>query len=350
MARSRVVMEGEVGVYHCTSRCVRRAYLCGEDPVSGENYDHRKWWIRERIRELSALFGIEIFTYAVMSNHLHLVLRRDPDLVKTWEPQEVVRRWSLLYPKDRDSAGRALLPEPEVIAQRAGEEERVELWRERLGSISWLMRCLNEPIARRANREDECTGRFWEGRFKCQRLEDEGAVLACMAYVDLNPVRAKVAETPEESIFTGIYDRIRARQGRERLSQAPEEPTREQASMLERERVEAKRDQWLCPVEKIHARGQRREWGMDLEDYMRLVDFTGRALKLDKPGSIPLDLAPILERMQLDGENWVETVRRYGGLYYRVAGRVDKLVEAARRAGQRWFRGHASSRRVYRPA
>jgi putative transposase len=71
------------------------------------------------------------------------------------------------------------------------------------------MRCMKEPIAREANREDGCTGRYWEGRYKSQALFDEIALAACMAYADLDPVRAGLAEVPEASEYTSIKERAK---------------------------------------------------------------------------------------------------------------------------------------------
>ncbi|MCC5842409.1 MAG: hypothetical protein JJT96_19990, partial [Opitutales bacterium] len=218
--------------------------------------------------------------------------------------------------------------------------------------------------ARRANEEDRCKGRFWEGRFKCQRLADAGAVAACMAYVDLNPVRAGVAETPEASEYCGAGDRLRARRGRAELaawrasggdeSSATEAPafalqaTARQAEEIERARGDVERARWLAPVEA----GEGGVLGMSEERYLQLVDWTGRRIRDDKVGSIPADLAPVLERLELDVENWISTVERYGSLYHRVAGRMEKLAEAARAAGQRWFkrRDREACAGVYRAA
>ena len=138
-----------------------------------------------------------------MSNHTHVVLCVDKDLAQSWSMKEVIKRWHQLYQgtllSQKYQRGDKL-SKGECISL----DETVKIYRQRLYDISWLMRNLNEYIAREANKEDKCTGRFWEGRFKSQALLDENAVLACMAYVDLNPIRAKMDSTPETSQHTSI--------------------------------------------------------------------------------------------------------------------------------------------------
>lgn len=206
-ARENQIALDATSTYHCISRCVRRQYLCGKDAQTGKDFSHRRDWIRARIFELQAIFAIDICAYAVMSNHVHLVLRVQQDAALAWDDREVAERWLKLF------GGRPLLRsfvagENLSEAQLSAVSAWIEIYRERLFSISWFMRRLNEPIARAANAEDNVTGRFWEGRFKSQALLDDAAVIAAMAYVDLNPIRAAMAESPEESDYSSIQQRV----------------------------------------------------------------------------------------------------------------------------------------------
>ena len=174
--RSEVCAAAEVQVFHLINRCVRRTYLCGKDRRSGKDYSHRKQWIRNRLEELAGIFGIDVLGFAAMSNHLHVVVRTRPDLVAGWSDDEVTARWWRLFPQRRNEDHSPAEPtefELNIIRNdAAGLLEK----RKRLSDISWLMRCLVEPIARRSNKEDEVTGRFWEGRFKAQPLLNETAL------------------------------------------------------------------------------------------------------------------------------------------------------------------------------
>ena len=354
-ARREIVVADEVGVYHCVTRCVRRAFLCGEDRYSGQNFDHRKGWIRQRLEELAGIFGIEVGGFAVMSNHLHLVLRTRPDVVAGWSDAEVAQRWWRLFPRRRKADGRPAEPQPHELAMLVAEPAAVVERRRRLASLSWWMRCLCEPMARRANREDRCTGRFWEGRFRCQALLDDAAVLACNIYVDLNPVRAAVASTPEESEFTSAYERIRAFRARRRARR------RKSARPRQRRRVsESRRDRWLSPIRRERASlrvgeetaPRRRNWrrassqsflALRFRDYLRLLDWTGRQLRRGKRGAIPARLAPILDRLAISGPQWLQTVASFGRSFHRAVGHVTRLGEAAARAGRHWLQGQAAT-------
>ena len=189
------------------NRCVWRGFLCGDDPVTGQNYDHRRGWIRNRIEFLASVFGVEVLGFSVMSNHFHVVLRTRPDVVADWSDEEVARRWWRVFPQRRNEDGSPADPTEFELRSIHGDKEKLAERRKRLSSVSWFMRCTSEVIARLANAQDECTGRFWEGRFKATVLPNEEAIAACMAYVDLNPIRAGLAATPEVSDFTSVQER-----------------------------------------------------------------------------------------------------------------------------------------------
>lgn len=203
-ARSQLVSADTPGTYHCVQRCVRRAFLCGVDRYSGQDFDHRKLWIEQRLVLVAECFAVAVHAYAVMSNHLHVVVHLDPSAPLLWTDHEVAGRWVRLFPP-REPTDTARISK---IERLLADPERLVVVRRRLGNLSWMMKCLVEPIARRANAEDGCKGRFWEGRFKTQRLCDERAVLAAMVYVDLNPVRAGITERLEASRHTSVVARL----------------------------------------------------------------------------------------------------------------------------------------------
>ncbi|MCF7838993.1 MAG: transposase [Candidatus Marinimicrobia bacterium] len=349
IARRKLVYESEVGVYHVVVRCVRRAFLCGADAYSGVNYDHRKEWIRGRLAHLSEAFAMDVLTYSVMSNHLHVVLRTRPDVVQGWGTEEVAQRWLSVYtPKHESPEGVRYEVTEGDVERKLSNPLRLSELRSRLGSLSWFMKALNEHISRRANKEDGVKGRFWESRFKCQRLEDEGAILACMCYVDLNPVRSRLAESLEDSEFTGAYDRIMARKAAER-AQALEcavAPISAQQLAGEKREIERAldREKLLCSLDE----GRRPFAYYGTMDYLRLLDATGRALRLDKPGRIGDEVRPLLESLDLDADEWLETVRKYGKRFGLVAGTVEHMREAAQCLGQRWLKGCRSAAVAFR--
>ncbi len=205
--RQALISLADTPYYHITSRCVRRAFLCGVDHYSGQSYEHRRQWVVDRIRLLSSLFAIDVCAYAVMSNHYHLVLKLCPEQLENQSDDQIMDRWCTLFKGpllvQRYLDGESLSP-----PERSTVSDIFNVWRTKLGSISWFMRCLNQPIARQANLEDKCTGKFWESRFKSQALKSEEALLSCMTYVDLNPVRAEMATSLETSDYTSIQERI----------------------------------------------------------------------------------------------------------------------------------------------
>ena len=204
--RKTIVSLDATPYYHCSSRCVRRAFLCGKDKFTGQSYEHRRQWIEDKLLELATIFAIDLCAYAVMHNHYHVVLFIDKDCAELWSDLEVVEHWHQLFNGNAYSQ-RFLNGEPLSLAEQATLTRSIQLWRARLMDISWFMRILNEGIARQANLEDDCTGRFWEGRFSSQALLDEKALAACSAYVDLNPIRAGLADNLADSAHTSIKRR-----------------------------------------------------------------------------------------------------------------------------------------------
>jgi REP element-mobilizing transposase RayT len=288
--RSQLVSLETTPYYHCISRCVRRAFLCGKDRSSGRSFNHRKPWLVERIAFLVSIFAIDVCAYAVMSNHYHLVLHVDANKAKTWTDDEVVTRWTRLF------KGPAFIQKWKAGAplsdfERIAALSHIKRFRRELANISKFMACLNHSIARRANLEDGCTGRFWEGRFKSQALLDEAALLSCMTYVDLNPIRAGIATDLADSDFTSIQDRIRQVQLRK--------------SGKSSQNATHKRPRLLVFRERLKERDEFAAIPYNLKDYLELADWTCRAVRRDKRGYINAQRPKILTSLGISDDQWI---------------------------------------------
>jgi len=319
--RSATVDLDTTPYYHCVSRCVRRAFLCGSDPYTGESYEHRKEWLVQRLRTLSELFAVQVCAYAVMSNHFHLVLRVDRELARSWSDAEVLERVGRLFPGRKAHL--------EALSKRARHPALAQ-WRERLSSLSWMMRALNEHIARRANREDQCTGRFWEGRFKSQPLLDEQALLTCMSYVDLNPVRAGVAARLEQAHFTSIQQRL----------QLATDPTSEPSGAAPPD---------LMPFADQVCDPHAPQLPMGFDDYVELLQWTGRSVVR---GRAPLrGPAPVaMARLAVQPHAWLSAMSLHGLERFAALGTGPQLQALAQRNDKRWVRGTQMARRLFHAA
>ncbi|MEE4217419.1 MAG: hypothetical protein V2I48_07415 [Xanthomonadales bacterium] len=304
--RKRQVSLNDTPYYHCIARCVRRAFLCGKDPLTGCDFEHRRQWLVDRMKRLADVFAIDLCAYAVMSNHYHLVLRIDQQQAADWYNREVVERWLRLF-SGPDLARRWLEFDSLSDTEYHRLETLIKTWRQRLFDLSWFMRCLNEPIARMANQEDHCTGRFWEGRFKSQALLDERALLACMAYVDLNPVRAGMATTPESSEYTSI-----------------------------RERVHAPESQLLSFVGQYP---EQHSLPFRFEHYLELVDWAARRMQSGKKGRISAQEPPILQRLSMNPDSVFDFLVKKPDLRFSALGPAHRLRAFARSVGAKFVHG-----------
>jgi len=284
--RAHLVDSANGGYYHCISRCVRQSWLCGKDTISGKSFEHRRHWIKRRIEHLATIFAIDVYAYAIMSNHYHIVVKLDPKRTKKWSDSEVATRWLSKSP-----ASHKQVPETEELKRLIEDPHKIRQLRTRLGSLSWFMRYINEPLARLANAEDECSGRFWEGRFKSVALLDSTAILNCMIYVDLNPNRAG-SSVAIPSAHTSAKARL------------------------------SKGNTTL---------GDLRQLNIDTATYLELLTWTGRKKKLATQR-----VRSTLSRLRQSEQQWKDRVRA-NAQGYRAYGLKESIAEYVVSLGQQWL-------------
>jgi REP element-mobilizing transposase RayT len=210
--RDKVFPPDENCFAHLYNRCIDGAYLCGNDPRTGKDYSYRRKWIADRLEQLASIYLINILAHNVLDNHLHLVVLTLPDEVEKLSDRDIAIRWLSLHPGRELDEFICADPTESQISELLADTEQLGKVRARLSSPSSFMKDLCEPISKRANKEDGRSGHFWEGRFKGKRLLDMLAILVCVAYVDLNQLRAGMAKTLGESNYSSIQARVLASQ------------------------------------------------------------------------------------------------------------------------------------------
>ena len=300
----------ETCFYHCISRCVRRAFLCGVDAKSGKSNQHRRDWLERQLLTQSRAFCVDVAGYAVMSNHYHVIVKVNLDLAASLSSKAILARWQQLYRLnpllEGFKAGNAL-----TDAEKHSVNGHISRMRKSLTSISRFMGYLNERIARKANAEDDCKGRFWEGRFQSQALLDETALLQCLVYVDLNPVRAGLSQDPRQSDYTSIKRRL-AGNSADLLPFKSDKP-------------EVVTDHYYhLPIH--------------FDDYLQLLDWSARITIEDKQGTLPEDVPPLIDRLNITPGQWQLAMRPPEPGHQKALGSTTQIKKYCQAIGQHWLR------------
>ena len=283
----------------------------------------------DRIRFLTSVFAIDVAAYAVMSNHYHLVVYIDESEALAWSDEGVCERWQQLY-HIHPLVERLQKGQSSSQAEKDKAHDIINEWRSRLSDLSWLMRNLNEHIARKANIEDNCKGRFWEGRFKSQALLDEKAVLVCMAYVDLNPIRAKMADSVQTAQYTSIFERIHDKASYiDNKAQLPFTP-KPLLGFIGNENSDSPKGS-----------------AFSILDYLTLVEETGKVIRADKRGSLNKKACAVLTQLGINSDYWLELAEHFGKQYHQAVGSLAELNAFAAHTGKQWIGGHRQQTQIF---
>ncbi len=301
VARSQQICVEQTPYYHIVSRCVRRAFLCGKDKLTGKCFEHRRQWLIDRIKQVTSVFAIDVCSYAIMSNHFHLVLKVNS--TDKWSGTQVLMTWCSLYSLPV-LCDRYLKGEIDTEAELRRVKEYVAEYRTRLMSVSWYMKAINEYVARMANEEDKCSGHFWESRFKSQALLDKRALSTCMVYVDLNPIRAAVAKDLKGCEFTSIKERIESQ------------------------------STWISGFSKSD-----NDLPFYLSSYIDLVDETGRCVRNDKRGFISVNAAKTVDQIGLNPDTWLDELKSLKSIGFSAVGTAEQLKDFSIKTKRKWALG-----------
>jgi len=316
IARRKLVTLDVTPWYHCTSRCVRRSFLCGRDKLTKRNFAHRKKWIEELLLKLPTVFCIDVAAYAVMSNHYHVVVRVNLEKAQSLSDREVFDRLSQIYHGSpvlqRYGAGEAIDDAEKKILKR-----ELSRWRLLLTDLGRFMGYINQSVACRANKEDDCKGRFWESRFSSQAILDHAALVRTLCYVDLNPVRAKSSSNPTQSRFTSIN--LRRSNPRNCLIPFEADTNEPVGKVYENKNI-------TCSIP------------LTLDLYCQILEWTARGLKTGDAKLKNNTASAYLDNQGFSQTKWLSAMSsRRGRWHQKALGSVDRIKAYCRSIEQRWI-------------
>ena len=337
----------EIAIIHCIARTNRRCFLLGDDPISGKNFDHHKLWIEERLKLQASAFGIDLLAYAILSNHMHLVLRSRPDIFEQWSDEDVARKWLILCPPQKLQPDRIEQSDIDMIIK---DPAKLGETRSRLSDVSWWMRLLNQTVAQHANREDDEVGKFWQARYRAVRLLDETALVACAAYVDLNPIRAAMAETIETSDFTSAQQRARRVPADAGPAAHPADEERPAEFLSPVALDEASGEPGPCQHAGDARCSDKGFLPLPEAAYLQLLDWTARQLKADKRGATPKCARALFDRLGITRSQWLSLVGDFGKLFSVMAGQPNRIDTHRPRGGGQVYRCPRAARQLLNSA
>ena len=304
----------------CISRCVRKSFLCGD------KYDHRRVWLEKRIEILAQLYHTDVTAYAIMENHFHIVMRPNVEKVAAMSDVEVANAWlSAMRPMKSDGT---YTPVNIVSIDNAvADIEKIQLWRKRIGKVSWFMAALKAPLSRMANKEDNCSSHFWEGRYKSIPLLDRAALISCTVYVDLNPIRAGAADNIQNAQHTSIRKRAAAYAAQHSLEITSKCHTAAHKVIDQQNELHEiiKTSKWLTSITTASTENNGLTPGISIEQYIQLIDMTARSFT-NKTKQLHPQAQSTLTELNLNTETWMKSMSRPKNFIGRVIGNAQSLL------------------------